>query len=268
MTATKRRKILFTAGTFAMAFAGTGLTLFNNINVQAFTDDVMLGLMILFIALCLAACFTAMEITFVSAYKELENATRTWRKAFFVTTLVLLGLVGMPYALFEELKVAHSKVTNWSMATNSSMIVKSVDKKNQRGVARDAIKSLKEEKKDVNAFPFILGYGLAALGHIIIAAVGEKKKERRNGQGNLLVNNPVLSQRVQSKYGVDPATARLYADRNGKGAAVWHKSKQIGYLSASELNDVEINKYFSGHNLQRPDKKYLYDPADDRKTLT
>jgi|SRR5215468_672458 len=231
MVKTKRRRILFAIATIAMASAGTGLTLVNNIDIDAFRDDVMNGILITFIALCLAACFSAMESAYLWASKEIEDASKLWRKAVLVVTCIVL-IFGMGFAFFEELSITLAKVGNRSLTNNASKIVKSVDVQNQRSAARAALKTISDGKININAMPFVIGYVIAGLSLIAIGAVAEKKRERVRGRGNLLINDPALAARVQQTYGIDPTTARAYVDKNGKGVAVWNnKSRQIGYLS-------------------------------------
>lgn len=238
MTKTKSNRIFLGIVTGAMALAGTGLTFVNN-----FEPDLQIAA----IALTLAACFTAAEATFLWGHKRFETSTRLWRKFVLSISLGLL-VFSMGYAVWEELKLALAKVGNRSLASNSAMIVQSADKRLQRGVARDALKTLSEGRVVANAVPFVLCYIVTGLVSIAILACTEKTRERRTGVGNLLLSDAVLQRQVAEKFNLDPSQARAYVDRSGKGAAVWHKSKQIGYLS-----------------FEKP-APTIYDSADDRKT--
>ncbi|MCI0617794.1 hypothetical protein L0244_32885 [bacterium] len=241
MVKTKRRRILFAIGTVAMALAGTGLTFVNNFEPN---------LQIAAITITFAACFTLMEIAFLWGHKELDDSSKTWRKAVLTTTLVVL-VGAMGFAVYEELQLALAKFDNRAAANNSATIVQSTDRRAQRGVARDALKILNEHRQKTNALPFVIGYVIGGLSLIVIGLVGEKKRERKTGAGNLLATDAELAARVQHRYGLNPQEARAYLDRNGKGASVWHKSKQIGYLAFESAPDEKRSR--------------IYDPAENRK---
>lgn len=242
MVRTKRRRVLFAIGTIAMALAGTGLTFVNNFEPE---------LQIAAITVTFAACFTLMEIAFLWGHKELDDTDKIWRKAVLTTTLIILVCV-MGFAVYEELQLALAKMDNRSLASNSASIVQSVRGRAQRYVARDALKNINAHKLETNALPFVIGYVVGGLSLIVIGLAAEKKRERRRGAGNLLTQDGNLASQVRINYGVDPAQARAYLDRNGKGAGVWHKSKQIGYVSFEDTN---------------PEKQSsrVYDPAEHRK---
>lgn len=242
MVKTKRRRILFAIGTIAMALAGTGLTITNNFEPQ---------LQIAAITITFAACFTLMEVAFLWGHKELDDAGKTWRKAVLASTLIIL-VCAMGFAVYEELQLALGKLDNRALSHNSATIVQSANRKIQMRVAREALKMVGQHKLQTNAFPFVLGYVVGGLSLIVIGLVAEKKRERKQGGGNLLTRDNDLASRVQREYGLNPAEARAYLDRSGKGASIWHKSKQVGYLS---LEDV----------LQR-DKARIYDPAEHRNS--
>jgi len=233
MVKTKRRRILFAIGTIALAAAGTGLTLMNNIDVAAYNENIMSGLLITGIALALAACFTAMEIAFLWTHKELDDTRKTWRKAVLgATAIVLICIMG--FAMYEELKITLAKIGNKSLASNSAMVVKEVRGRQQASVARVALQGLQKGKLETNAIPFVLGYVAAGIAFVIIAMVAEQKRQRRVGAGNLLAFDPDLAERVKSQFdNISLDQLRAYQDRSGKGASVWHKSRQIGYLPYS-----------------------------------
>lgn len=232
---------MFAIGTIAMALAGTGLTIANNFEPE---------LQIAIVAITLAACFTLMEIAFLWGHKELDDTSKTWRKAVLAATLITL-VCAMGFAVYEELKLALAKFDNRALANNSATIVQSANRRVQRGVARDALKVISEHKRQTNVLPFTIGYVVGGLAMVVIGLVAEKKRIRQQGAGNLLANDSALASRVQQEYGVDPAQARAYLDRNGKGANVWHKSKQIGYVP------------FETRPEDRPSR--VYDPAEHRK---
>lgn len=250
MIKTKRRRIFFVVVSIAIAAAGTLLTLLNNIDVDAFNDDLMKGLLITGIAVARAACFTACEAAFVWAHKEIEDTSRLWRKAVLIPTAIMLVLI-MGFAAYQEMIAVHAKISDREVITNTSMLLKNADRRAQRGIARDAIEVMANSHQSSKVMPFAVAYVAAGVAALIIGAVGEGKKQRTRGNGNLLASDTVLQQRVQSKYGLDPATTRAYKDRNGKGAAVWHRSKQVGYVM------------FEDHPSDS--KSRVYDPADARK---
>lgn len=234
MIKTKRRRIFFVIVTIAIAAAGTLLTLLNNIDVDVFNEDVMKGLLILGIAVARAACFTACEASFIWAHKEIEDATRLWRKAVLIPISITLVLI-MGFAAYQEMITVHTKIAGREITSNTSMLLKNADRRAQRGIVRDTMKVISDGHQSSKVMPFAVAYVAAGIAALIIGAVAEHRKPRTRGAGNLLVNNPMLQARVQKTFGVDPVEARAYVDRNGKGAAVWHKSRQIGYLSKHDV---------------------------------
>lgn len=240
MTVTKSNRIFLGVATVLMAAAGTGLTLVNNWNV---TD-----VQVCVVAIMLAACFSFAETMFLWAHKRFESSVRLWRKILLGVTLVIL-VSAMSLAFWEELKTALHKISNRGFADNSAQVVSSANKKLQLSLGRTAIKELSNDKLKIDPTPFVLCYLIAGLSSIMILAATEKPKKKTQGQGNLLASDPTLAQRVQETYGVNPQMARAYLDRNGKGASIWHQSKQIGYL-----------KFENQDHTPR-----VYDPADNRK---
>ena len=237
MVKTKRRRVLFVVITIAIATAGTFLTLLNNIDLNAWKESLIEGLMSTGIAVALAACFTAMEASFIAAHKEIEETKKLWRKAILFSVGVVLALI-MGFAAYQEMKVTLHKLDNKSLTSNFSTLIKGADKSNQRSIGRDAIKAVKQDAIKTEILPFAIGYVAAIISAMIIGAVAEKRQPKTQGRGNLAANNPELIARIQERFpDVDPTTARAYADRNGRGVSVWSRSRQIGYLSNYDVND-------------------------------
>jgi len=236
MTSCKRGRVLFAIGTCALAFAGTGLTLMNNIDADVFDESIMRGVLMVGVAITLAACFTAMEVAFLWGHREIDEVQRLWRKAVLVVTCIVLICV-MGFAVNQELKITLAKIGNRTYASDSSLIVSAVRGRYQSGVAKAALKELNQSRIAPNATPFIVGYVCAGIAFVLIGAVSQRKRNRRYGAGNLLLNNDALAKKVQVNYGLNPAEVRAYLDRNGKGANIWHKSRQIGYLSFDDKTE-------------------------------
>lgn len=238
MRTQKRRRIFFVVVSIAIAMAGTLLTLLNNIDIDAYSDDLMKGLLTTGIAIALAACFTACEASFIWAHKEIEDSTRLWRKAILVVTAITLVLI-MGFAAYQEMVSVRNRIAGRTDSSNFATLIKNADRRAQRNIARDAIKALTSNHEVSNIMPFAVAYVAAGISALIIGAVSERRKIRVRGAGNLLTGDPTLQARVQQNFGVNPAEARAYQDRNGKGASVWHKSRQIGYLSRDDTRDTK-----------------------------
>ncbi len=203
MTRTKSNRIFLGIVTCAMALAGTGLTIANNA-----AKDVQ----ILAIAITLAACFTAAEVTFLWAHKTYERVKKLWRKIVLVVGMVLL-VMGMATAVWEELLFALHKVSNRSLAQNSSLIVEKADKRNQRSIGWKALDNLAKDKVQSEPWPFVVCYLITGLVSIVIVGVTEKE-QARTIIGNRMGANPALQEEAR-KRGLDPLTTKAYSVRGG-----------------------------------------------------
>lgn len=225
MTKTKSNRVFLGLVTCAMALAGTGLTIANNWKNE---------LQVAAIALTLAACFSAAEITFLWGHKRYETTKKLWRKIVLAVSLGLL-VCSMGYAVSEELKLALHKVSSGTLAENSAKLVSGADKTNQRSIARSALNMLGANKVEANSLPFVICYILTGLVSIAILAVSEVPAPRTRGAGNLLPSRPDLADRVRDA-GYDPATSKVYALNKGGGYAIHTREGYKGHIP-SDKND-------------------------------
>lgn len=227
MTRQKSNRIFLGIVTGAMAFAGTGLTIANNIQSDFLT---------IVIALCLGACFTMAEVTFLWGHKRFEDAKKLWRK--IVLSISLAGLVGaMGFAFWEELNLVLAKISNKSFASESAVIVKQADKANQRSIGRMAVSKLFEGKIKIDALPFLICYLMTGFVSISILASSEPQRIRSHTYGNQLPYNPALQEAVR-QIGFNPETAKAYRDNRERGHAIHVEGRYKKFVS-----DKELSKY-------------------------
>ena len=226
MTKTKSNRVFLGLVTCAMALAGTGLTIANNWKNE---------LQVAAIALTLAACFTAAEITFLWGHKRYETTKKLWRKIVLAVSLGLL-VCSMGYAVSEELKLALHKVSVGSLADSSARVVGSADKANQRSIARSALVMIGSNKIEANSLPFVVCYVLTGLVSIAILAVSEAASPRVRGAGNLLPSRPDLVERVKAA-GFSVEGAKVYALNKGGGYAIHTRDGYKGHLPPDKGDD-------------------------------
>ena len=220
MTKTKSNRIFLGIVTGFMALAGTGLTLANN-----WAPDVQIAA----IALTLAACFSAAETCFLWGHKRSETATRLWRKIAINVSLAVL-VVSMGWAVWEELKFALHKLSNRSLAGNSAMIISSADVKNQKSIARSALKTISDDKVKTNPDPFVACYVITGLVSILILACTEKQRERKIKGPAVLTSE--MGEQIRGKLKLDPAGVKIYAAKGGH--AIYAEGKYQGFISGKK----------------------------------
>jgi hypothetical protein len=232
MTKQKSNRVFLGIVTGAMALAGTGLTIANNVS----SDFQMIA-----IAITLAACFSAAEVTFLWGHKRFEDSANSkkpklWRKIVLGSSLAILVL-SMGYAVFEELNLALKKISNQSLAKNSGEIVKVADARNQTRLGKIAIRELSNDKINIDPMPFVVCYIITGLVSILILSASERPQARTITYGNQLPHNPALQEAVR-RIGFDPQTARAYRDNRERGHAIHVEGQYKRFVS-----DTELSKY-------------------------
>lgn len=238
MRQSKSNRIFLAVITLALMIAGTGLTIANN-----WENDPQIAA----IAIALAASFSAAEVAFLWGHKVWERLNRLWRKVVLAAGLAVLVL-SMAGAVWSELEVALSKLSNRAVATNITGALKEVNTNaTQRERLRNnrvAFTELGKGKIDFRVLPFVICYAAAGLVSIVILAVqvGERGRAStpRATRGDQIPSNPVILEKARLAGFVQPGqTVKAYADvdSNGevKGMAIHADGQYSGYIPKGKL---------------------------------
>jgi len=238
MRQSKSNRIFLAVITTALMVAGTGLTIANNWESQ---------LQIAAIAIALAASFSAAEVAFLWGHKTWERLRGTWRKAILFGALA--ALVGsMAGAVWSELEVALSKLSNRAVATNIGDTLEkanmSATQKERGRNARYAFAEIAKGKIDFRVLPFVICYLCAGLTSIVILAVqaGERARsaQPRAYKGDQIPAFPEVGEKARQLGFVRPGqTVKAYADLDKeqeiKGFSVHTEEGYKGYIPKRKL---------------------------------